>query len=229
MNKLSQLQVELAANVQRRISQIDTLIHEPPPPPGTPRVKVHDEEVTYWRRRIAALSVPVTIPQSRSTTRELKRQSETDRSYYSSTRATDMLIPPMRRLQVERRARQITENSSHNFGGISYTNSSFARSTKNNDTISRIVAPSAAAATDRTGLCTACWEPPSQCRCNVRRGPRPAVLCKICFDVPCACRTAALSGSRNGSGIGRHRATFLPSMNTTMHSETKSERYYRPG
>jgi len=164
---------ELAATVQNRMMQIDRLLRNPKPP-SAPKSssKAYDNEVDFWKRKIAKLSSPVTVPSSAPRPHELRqrnalygRSSNLDTPPDPST----VLVAPMDRLLIQRRDRRHVERSQ-------FLNTA-PHPSRRLESSERSCAK----------LCTLCWETPQMCKCVKELGRRPVVLCKVCFDVPCAC------------------------------------------
>lgn len=118
-------------------------------------------QVNYWKKRIASLSKPVTVPSSAPRPHELRRQRDNVSSrhrYFPPTSSS--IVPPMARLRDQRRNR------------------------RSDDEERRAIIVDRRSVDD-SGLCTRCWEPTPTCKCGSRCSA--PVLCRICFDVPCNC------------------------------------------
>ena len=209
MNKVAELQSNLARTVHRRMQQIDSLVNG-----NIPRQQqrnVVDPEVEYWKQKIAALSVPVTdgqktrAPQIRSSRyvlpKALQRHPE-----LPDYRKREAIVAPMERLRVHRRVRKLEERSRRGFSGpplrsrpydepdvvirSSSRSSSERRSQIRTDyrgvpETNTCVRSSSSKSAEKS-LCTGCFEFVSDCRCGGGRSSK-SLLCSTCFDVPCVC------------------------------------------
>ena len=118
MNKVAELQSNLARTVQRRMQQIDHLVNGNIP--RREQRNIIDPEVEYWKQKIASLSIPVTeqrrknAPTIRSSRYVLpKAQQRHPRIPDYNTR--DDIVAPMERLRVHRRVRKLEERSQRGF------------------------------------------------------------------------------------------------------------------
>ena len=212
MNRVAELQSNLARTVHRRMQQIDSLVNG-----NIPRRKqrhVVDPEVEYWKQKIAALSVPVTnrqktrAPQIRSSRYVLPKALQRHPKL-PDYRKRETIVAPMERLRVHRRVRKLEEHSQHGFSGPplrsgrpydnepdvvirSSSRSSSERRSQIRTDYRRVpetntCTRSSSKSTEKS-LCTGCFEFVSDCRCGGGgKSSKSLLLCRSCFDVPCVC------------------------------------------
>lgn len=227
------MQSQLAANVQDRMRRIERLVEEPRTDQTMPQPE--DEEVVYWRQRIAALSLPVgesqPAPKPQRGFKLSPRLPEDGLAPSIPPRdvtAITACVPPKMKLRVQRRMRKQEEQrrkqEEQRQQKLALLGGSRQAAFSKRPPLKPAPQPSAArekhdgpqknmAATD-TALCTSCWDPVGACVCRPATpgGDAPAVLCQTCWDVPCACKSTIgnrrrSSGSRNASS-GSKNASF---------------------
>ena len=206
MSRVAELQSNLARTVQRRMEQIDTLVNGNVPR----RSQRLDPEVEYWKKKIAALSVPVTdsrrkpAPPIRSRRYVLPRTEQRHPKLPDYKKKRENIVAPMERLRIHRRTRKLEERSRRGFieeadalvrrsyeERKSSSNNSSRYYSRTNYHVNHPETNSSQRNPSKGGsLCTGCFEFMSDCRCGNRNrngGSNRPALCRVCFDVPCVC------------------------------------------